>query len=121
MSADLRNRTKQFALDVIAEVGTFPSKPPYWVLGKQLLRSGTAVGALYREAERAESRDDFVHKLGVSAKEAAESCYWLELLIESGLTNDDRAERLLVESRELMAILIASGRTARGRKPPQSS
>lgn len=116
MSADLRERTKRFALDVIVEVGGLASGPPYWILGKQLLRSGTAVGALYREAERAESRDDFVHKLGIASKEAAESCYWLELLIESGLSKSDRSERLLTESRELTAILIASGRTARGNK-----
>jgi four helix bundle protein len=106
MSAELRDRTKRFAIEIIAEVGEFPNSPRYWVLGKQMLRSGTAVGALYREAERAESRDDFVHKLGIASKEAAEACYWLELL---------------TESRELMAILIASGRTARGDRPRTKS
>jgi four helix bundle protein len=121
MSAELRDRTKRFAIEIIAEVGEFPNSPRYWVLGKQMLRSGTAVGALYREAERAESRDDFVHKLGIASKEAAEACYWLELLTESGLAKSGRSARLLTESRELMAILIASGRTARGDRPRTKS
>jgi four helix bundle protein len=118
MNNDLRERTKAFALKVIAEVDSMTGGPKQWVLGKQLLRSGTAIGALYREACRAESRADFIHKLGVAEKESDETCYWLELLSDSKTVNPEKLAPLLKEANELLSILVASGRTAKSRRSP---
>lgn len=121
VKTDLTDRTKRFALKVIAEVDDMTGGPKQWVLGKQLLRSGTAIGSIYREASRAESRADFIHKIGMAEKEADETCYWLELLAESKTVDPRRIEPLLKEANELLAILVASGRTAKAHgKQPRS-
>jgi len=85
---------------------------------QQLLRSGTSIGANYHEAQRAESRNDFIHKVELSTKEAAETVYWLELINESPDLRTKEAADLLNESRELLAILCAIGRSAK--KPPSA-
>ena len=113
MKIDLGIRTKRFALAVMALVDDMKGGPKQWVLGKQLLKSGTAVGAIYREACRAESRADFIHKIGMAEKEADETCYWLELLAESQTVNPLSVQPLLTEANELLSILVASGRTAK--------
>ena len=82
----------------------------------QLLKSGTSIGANYREANRAQSHDDFIHKIAICEKEAAETEYWLELLIESGVANPGTCDDLLREAPELLAIFVASGRTAKSRR-----
>ena len=82
------------------------------MLGRQLLRSGTSIGANYREANRAASKSDFIHKLSICEKEAAETEYWLELLGESALATKS-TDTLLSEASELIAIFVASGRTAK--------
>ena len=112
MKKEMELRTKRFALAVIALVSELPRSRSAEVLGRQLLRSGTSVGANYREANRAASRSDFIHKLSICEKEAAETEYWLELLIESGLARPE-AQTLLHEAGELVAIFVASGRTAK--------
>src|SRR4051795_3123438 len=84
MKKDLEKRTKQFALAVINFTASLPRTREADILGRQLLRSGTSIGANYREANRSVSRPDFVNKLGVVQKEASETQYWLELFIESG-------------------------------------
>ena len=76
-------RTKQFALDLIDLVERLTAGRARDVLGRQLLRSGILIGANYREANRAESKNDFIHKVGISTKEAAETEFWLELVLES--------------------------------------
>ena len=81
--AELEQRTKRFALRVIGFVAELPKSKVNDVLGYQLLKSGTSIGANYREANRAESRNDFIHKIGVVEKEAAETQYWLELSQEA--------------------------------------
>jgi four helix bundle protein len=86
--------------------------------GYQLLKSGTSIGANYREANRAQSHDDFVHKVAICEKEAAETEYWLELAVEANLTRLGSIEELLQEVRELLAIFVASGRTAKARREP---
>ena len=91
------------------------------MLGHQLLRSGTSVGANYREAARAESRNDFVHKVGVVEKEAAETEYWLELLEGADIGDADERSWLRAEARERLAISAASGRTAKGNRNPGNS
>lgn len=115
MKNELENRTKAFALVVIRTVGGLRRSQEGMILGRQLLRSGTSIGANYREANRAESHDDFIHKIGICEKEAAETEYWIELLIESGIAPGERATGLLAEARELLAIFVASGRTAKSR------
>ncbi len=80
------------------------------------LRSGTSIGANYREANRAESRSDFIHKIGVVEKEASETRYWLELCEEAGLGDTEERHWLLREASELLAIFTASGKTAKSRR-----
>jgi len=102
---DLRVRTKQFALRVIRLFSALPRGPVADVIGKQLLRSGTSVGANFREAHRARSDAEFVCKVGDCLKELEETWYWLELLIDAELISAHRLAPLLDECNELMAIL----------------
>jgi four helix bundle protein len=118
MKKELEARTKRFALSVIQFVGKLPRSKASDVIGYQLLKSGTSIGANYREANRAQSHDDFVHKVAICEKEAAETEYWLELAVEANLTRLGSIEELLQEVRELLAIFVASGRTAKARREP---
>ena len=102
---DLRVRTKQFALRVIRLFSALPRGPVADVIGKQLLRSGTSVGANFREAHRARSDAEFVCKVGDCMKELEETCYWFKLLIDAELISVDRLAPLLDECNQLMAIL----------------
>lgn len=104
--SDLIQRTKDFALRIIRMYSSLPKSSVAQVLGKQILRSGTSVGANYREANRARSKAEFVAKMGDSLKELDETCYWLELLSESATVPPARLHDLLDESRQLMAIFI---------------
>ena len=110
MEKDLEQRTKQFALSAIKFVSSLPRTREADVLGRQLLRSATSIGANYREANRGVSRADFANKIGTVQKEAAETQYWLELLMESGLDKGDSAQELLHESSELLAIFTTIGK-----------
>jgi len=122
---DLQQRTKRFALAILRLTEMLPTGRAASVLGRQLLRAATSVGANYRAACRARSRADFVAKMGIVEEEADESCYWLELLREAQLVPAEAAERLLQEAQELVAIAVASIKTARqaGRlcRNPQSA
>jgi four helix bundle protein len=113
---ELEARTKRFALCVIEFVGKLPRSKASDVIGYQLVKSGTSIGANYREANRAQSHDDFIHKLAICEKEAAETEYWLELAVEANLVGPDSTEELLREVRELLAIFVASGRTAKAQR-----
>ncbi len=113
---DLELRTKKFAMDVINLVSGLPLSRAGDVVGRQLLRSATSVGANYREANRAESRDDFIHKVGIATKEAAETEYWLELLDESPQFLGTDAKFLLIESREILAIFVTIGKNAKANR-----
>lgn len=113
---DLRERTKLFALRVIRLFGSLPRSTVAQVLGKQLLRSGTSVGANYREAYRGRSKPEFIAKCGDSLRELEESAYWLELLVDSGLVEATRLEPLRKECDELTAIFITIIKRARGTK-----
>lgn len=115
-NADLKVRTKSFALRIIKVVDALPNTRSANVIGHQLLRSGSSVGANYRAACRARSTAEFVAKLGVVEEEADESGYWLELLIDSGLMSQVQLVELLNEADELVAITVASIKTARQRK-----
>lgn len=104
---DLRVRTKAFAVRVITLYGALPKSTTGQVLGKQLLRSGTSVGANYREAYRARSKAEFVAKMGDCLKELDETAYWLELLAESGVMTAERLASLQDETNQLIAIFTA--------------
>jgi len=110
---DLKSRTKAFALDVIRYVEELPRDQTSNVLGRQLLRSGTSVGANYRAASRARSQADFIAKMGIVEEEADESAYWMELLMEAGKARCDRTSSLLQEADELVAMTVASINTAK--------
>lgn len=84
-------------------------------MGRQSLKAGTSIGANYREANRAESRDDFIHKVGVAEKEASETGYWLEICEEAPLGPSAEVKGLLAESKELLAILTTIGKKAKQR------
>jgi four helix bundle protein len=102
---DLRLRTKRFALRVIRLFSALPKRAEADVIGRQVLRSGTSVGANFREAHRARSDAEFLAKLGDCLKELEETCYWLELLVEGEIVPPDRLAPLQDECNQLIAIL----------------
>ena len=112
-NTDLEMRTKKFALAVISFVSQLTKTKATDVMGYQLLKAGTSVGANYREANRAESHDDFIHKIGIVEKEASETLYWLELFRDSQTNDDSKLNSLAQESGELLAIFTAIGKTAK--------
>jgi four helix bundle protein len=110
-----QRRTKQFSLDVIKRVGSLPRGKVAEVIGRQLLKAGTSVGANYRAACRAKSPADFILKMGTVEEEADESAYWMELLMESDMVPAPMVATLHCEVNELVAIAVSSIRTARKR------
>lgn len=114
---ELEQRTKIFAVRTIQFVSELPKSKISDVLGHQLLRSATSIGANYREANRAVSRNDFIHKVSIAEKEASETHYWLELLDEVKLGNAESLGWLLQEGRELLAIFTSIGKTSKATKP----
>lgn len=114
---DLGVRTKRFALETIRFYSGLPSGDVSRVLGKQLLRSGTSVGAHYREARRAKSNADFVSKIEGALQELDESQYWLELIEESKLAVKGETLFLKKESDELIAIFVTIVRKVKSKSP----
>jgi len=110
---DLERRTKQFAISALTFVRALPRDRAIDVLARQLLRSATSIGANYREANRAESRADFVHKILVE-KEAAETEYWLELLRDAGLSDGAAIGSLISEAKELLRIFLCGKSNGEG-------
>ena len=109
---ELKKRTKQFALRMIKLVNALPKNSMGWIIGKQLIRCGTSVGANYRAVCRSRSKAEFIAKIGIVIEEADESIYWLEIIIESGLIKRELVEPLLKEADELTAIMVASRKSA---------
>jgi four helix bundle protein len=103
---DLRRRTKEFALRIIKLYAALPKNAIAQVLGKQILRSGTSVGAHYREACRAKSNADFINKIEGALQELDETLYWLELIGESQVINGTRLDSLRKETEELIAMFV---------------
>ena len=101
---DLPERTKAFALRIIRMFSALPKSEEARVLGKQVLRSGTSVGANYREAHRARSKAEFIAKIGDCLKELDETAYWLELLDESSIVPSTKLASLRDECNQLLAI-----------------
>jgi four helix bundle protein len=110
---DLKVRTKQFALRIIRLSGALPNSPVARVLGQQVLRSGTSVGAHYREGCRARSDAEFISKLEGGLQELEETSYWLELLVEGGIVPEAKMKPLLAETDELIAILVTCVKKAK--------
>jgi four helix bundle protein len=108
--SDLKDRSKKFAVRIVKLVEALPHKPAGWVLGKQLLRSGTSVAANYRAVCRSRSDAEFVAKMGTVIEEADESAFWLELLVESEIIPQEKLTSLHKEANELLRI-FASSRT----------
>jgi four helix bundle protein len=112
---DLRTRTNAYALRIVRLYVALPKRTEAQVLGKQLLRSGTSVGAQCREACRAKSDADFINKVEGALQELEESMYWLELLRDSGIVTATRLTPLLTESNELIAIFVTIVRNTKSR------
>ena len=112
----LRFRTRQFALAVIRLCESLPKRQSAQVIGHQLLRSATSVGAHYREACRARSTAEFISKVDVALQELDETMYWLELLLDSGCAGKEVITPLMIEANELCSILSSSSKTAKSSK-----
>ena len=119
--SDLKSRTKQFALRVIQLYSALPNSTPAQVIGRQLLRSGTSVGAQYREAIRSRSDAEYISKVIVALQELEETVYWFELLIEARTVGKSRLADLLCEADELTAILVSCFKKSRSRQPNMKS
>jgi four helix bundle protein len=113
---DLRERTKAFALRIVRMYASLPKAPEAQVLGRQLLRSGTSVGAHYREACRSRSTAEFVSKIEGGQQELEETSYWLELPVDSGIVPAKRLAALQPDARELAATFASSAITAKKRR-----
>src|SRR5579859_7925307 len=106
--AELKHRTKQFALRVMKLAAALPDTALARIIRSQLVDSGTSVGANYRAACRARSRKEFIAKLGTVVEEADESAYWLELIMEGGLLDKRLVQPLHGEANQLTAIMVSS-------------
>jgi four helix bundle protein len=116
--ADIARRLGAFGVAALEVSARMPRNPAGRHVSIQLVRSATGAGANYEEARAAESRADFIHKLGIAAKEMREACYWVGMVGASGWVEDD-LRSMLREATELAAILGASVRTARTRQKPE--
>ena len=103
----LKEKSFAFALRIVKLFQYLQTEKNEYILSKQLMRSGTAIGALYREAEYAESKLDFIHKLAISQKECNESLYWLELLNQSKIIDDNQFKSIYIDAEELMKLLTS--------------
>ena len=111
---EMKKRTKQFGLRVIRLVGAMPGSKVSDVIGRQLLRAGTGVGANYRAACRSRSDGDFLARMGIVEEEADESLYWMEMLIDADFIKSRALAALMKEAEEILAIVVSSINTARG-------
>lgn len=117
MSRDsiLRKKSFEFAVRIIKLYKYLKKEHTEFVISQQVVRSGTAIGALIREAEFAESRKDFMHKLRISLKEANESVYWIQLLYATGFITKKMFESMESDANELLKMLISSVRTIKSK------
>jgi four helix bundle protein len=111
----LRDKSYDFALKIVKLCQVLVSEKKEFVLSKQLLRSRTAIGAQIREAEFAQSKADFIHKMSISLKEGNETLYWLELLKDSALIAEVEFDTLHNNCKELVAMLVSSIKTSKGK------
>src|SRR5713226_1357170 len=116
METDLKTRTKNFALEIVRLYAALPKKTEAQVLGQQMLRSGTSVGAHYREAQRAKSNADFISKIEGGLQELDETVYWAELIGEAGIFSEKRLRPLCDEAEELIAMFVTMVKNVKDRK-----
>ena len=116
----MKQRTKRFALRIIKLANSLPNTLAASTIGKQLLRSGTSVGANYRSACRAKSTADFISKLSIVEEEGDESIYWMELLAESRIVPERRLSDLMNEADQIVAIIVKAIKTSKLRRNPKS-
>jgi four helix bundle protein len=110
---DFAKRTMSFGLRTIRLVESLPKSQSARVIGNQLLRAATSVGANYRSALRGRSRADFIAKMGIVEEECDEALYWMQMLLEAGIAKASRLNELMSEADEIIAIVVSSIRTAR--------
>ena len=115
MKSPLREKSYKFAVEIVKLAQSLTNEKEF-VLSRQILRSGTAIGALLRESEFAESKSDFIHKLKISLKEANETDYWLMLLFDTELISKEKFYKLQSDNKELIAMLISSLNTLKSEK-----
>lgn len=108
----VKNKSFDFALRVIDLCKGLQEKKEF-ILSKQLMRSGTAIGALVREAEHAESKADFIHKISIALKEANETEYWLELLFQSKFIEEKIFQNIIENNKEILKLLTAIIKTSK--------
>ena len=113
---EFKNRTKQIALRIIKLVDSLPRSSSANTIAKQLLRSGTSIGANYRAACRGKSPADVIHKLSIVEEEGDESIYWMELLVESGIVSEKMLSPLISDVNEIVAMTVSSIKTLRQRQ-----
>lgn len=117
----LKNKSKAFALRIIKMYNYLCDEKKEYVMSKQILRSGTSIGANIAEAFYAQSEADFIAKLYISRKEAGETLYWIDLLKESGYIGDDVATSISAECDELLKLLTSSIKTIKSKQSPHNS
>jgi four helix bundle protein len=110
---ELKQRLRAFTLRIIRLIEALPSGMAAQVLGRQLLRSGTSIGANYRAACRARSKAEFISKLGICEEEADETLYWLDIIVAAKLIPAGRVKLLAQEAEEILKIIVSSIKTAR--------
>ena len=113
MESPLKEKSFSFAVRIVKLAKYLEAEHKEFVLSRQVLRSGTAVGALVREAEFAQSKSDFVHKLSIALKEANETDYWIELLYRTQMLNDKMFESIEPEIKGLIRLLVRSIKTVK--------
>ena len=113
---EFKKRTKDIALRVIIVVNSLPQTRSAEVIGKQLLRAGTSIGANYRAACRGKSPADVIHKLSIVEEEADECLYWMELLTDSGIVSENKLSKLYGDVDQIVAMVVSSIKTMRSRR-----
>ena len=118
---EMKARTKAYAKRIVKLCAALPDEWVARTLGKQLLRSGTSVGANYRAVCRAKSTADFLNKLRIVEEECDESLFWMELLVECDVVSSRRLTNLMQEANEILSIVVASAKTVRTSPTPRKS
>ena len=112
----MKKRTRAFALRCVKLAATFPKGPLGDIIGRQLIKAGTSVAANYRGSCAARSHADFLNKLGIVEEETDETLFWIDFAPEAGLAKRSRVEDLIAEGQEILAIVVASEKTAKSRR-----
>ena len=111
----LKKKSFDFAIRIVNLYKYMQEEKKEYIMSKQLMRSGTSVGAMHREAEHAESINDFIHKMAIAQKEANETIYWLELLKETGYLSEKEFESISADAVEIIKLITSSIKTAKNK------